>query len=85
LYRAPTQAEEQDGGLTSWRGANRRFIPLNSRDGVEMAFPGREENVMRTRVNAIITLPGGVSGELEWNGKTVSLHERKQELQLPVQ
>jgi alpha-L-rhamnosidase len=36
-----------------------------------------------SRVQATITLPAGISGELLWNGKTSSLHEGKQELQLP--
>jgi hypothetical protein len=36
-------------------------------------------------VKAIITLPAGVFGDVLWNGKTLSLHERKQELQLPLQ
>jgi hypothetical protein len=44
-----------------------------------------EYTVEGPQVKAIITLPRGVSGELQWNGKTVSLHERKQELQLPLQ
>jgi hypothetical protein len=43
-----------------------------------------EYTVEGSRVKAIITLPVSVSGELQWNGKTVSLHERKQELQLPL-
>jgi hypothetical protein len=37
------------------------------------------------RVKAIITLPAGVFGDVLWNGKTLSLHERIQELQLPLQ
>jgi hypothetical protein len=41
-----------------------------------------EYTVEGSRVKVIITLPVGVSGELEWNGKTISLHERQQELQL---
>jgi len=32
-----------------------------------------------------ITLPGGVSGELNWKGKSYGLHEGKQQLTLPAQ
>ena len=43
-----------------------------------------EYTVEGPRVKAIITLPAGVFGDVLWNGKTLSLHERKQELQLPL-
>jgi hypothetical protein len=41
-----------------------------------------EYRVEHSGVKVIITLPASVSGELLWNGKTSSLHEGKQELQL---
>ncbi len=36
-------------------------------------------------LRAVITLPPGISGALQWQGKTSPLHEGKQELQLPLQ
>lgn len=44
-----------------------------------------EYTVEHSQMKAIITLPAGVSGELLWNGKTSSLHEGKQELQLRLE
>jgi hypothetical protein len=41
-----------------------------------------EYAVEHSQVKAVITLPTGVSGELLWNGKRLSLHEGKQEIQL---
>jgi alpha-L-rhamnosidase len=42
-----------------------------------------EYTVDHSQVKAVITLPAGISGELLWNGKSLKLHEGKQELQLP--
>jgi alpha-L-rhamnosidase len=44
---------------------------------IEVAY-----TVENSRVKAVINLPVGVSGELQWNGKHLSLHEGKQEMQL---
>jgi alpha-L-rhamnosidase len=41
-----------------------------------------EYTVEPSRLRAVITLPSGLSGELIWNGKSVKLHEGKQELRL---
>ncbi len=41
-----------------------------------------EYTVEDSAVKAVITLPSGLSGELLWNGKALSLHEGKQELRL---
>jgi hypothetical protein len=41
--------------------------------------------VEHSQVKAVITLPAGVSGELRWSGKTLSLHEGKQGIQLRAQ
>jgi alpha-L-rhamnosidase len=41
-----------------------------------------EYTVDRSQVNAVITLPSGVSGELRWDGKATTLHEGRQELHL---
>ncbi len=41
-----------------------------------------EYTVENSGVHAVITLPVGVSGELQWHGKRSKLHEGKQEMQL---
>jgi alpha-L-rhamnosidase len=41
-----------------------------------------EYTVEQSTVRAVITLPAGLPGELLWNGKSVKLHEGKQELRL---
>jgi hypothetical protein len=35
-----------------------------------------------SQVKAMITLPSNLSGELQWKGRILKLHEGKQELQL---
>ncbi len=42
-----------------------------------------EYTVEHVSVKAVVVLPAGVSGELQWDGETSTLHEGKQELQLP--
>jgi hypothetical protein len=44
-----------------------------------------EYTVEQSTVKAVITLPAGLSGELRWNGKSMKLHEGKQELRLKVE
>jgi alpha-L-rhamnosidase len=64
---------------------------LGSLEHLSVAVPNpkgmieAEYTVDSFRVRATITLPAGVSGELLWNRKTLSLHEHKQDLQLPLQ
>jgi len=61
---------------------------LGSLKHLSVAVPnpkGMTEAEYTVEGTRVITLPAGVSGELLWNGKTLSLHERKQELQLPLQ
>ena len=41
-----------------------------------------EYTAENSRIRAVINLPVGVSGVLQWNGKRLSLHEGKQEMQL---
>jgi hypothetical protein len=41
-----------------------------------------EYTVEQSTLRAVISLPSGLSGELIWNGKSVKLHEGKQELRL---
>jgi alpha-L-rhamnosidase len=41
-----------------------------------------EYTVEQSTVRAVITLPAGLPGELLWNGKSVKLHEGRQELRL---
>jgi hypothetical protein len=41
-----------------------------------------EYTVEQTTVRAVITLPAGLSGNLILNGKSLKLHEGKQELRL---
>jgi hypothetical protein len=43
-----------------------------------------EYTVEPSSVKAVIVLPAGVSGELQWDGKTIGLHPGKQELHLPA-
>jgi alpha-L-rhamnosidase len=43
-----------------------------------------EYNAERSTVQAEITLPAGLPGELLWNGKSFALHEGKQKLRLPL-
>ncbi len=42
-----------------------------------------EYRVEQSSIKAVITLPAGVSGELRWQGKNLSLHEGRQEFALP--
>jgi hypothetical protein len=44
-----------------------------------------EYTVEHLQVKAVITLPSGVSGEMRWSGKSLKLHEGKQELVLRVE
>ncbi len=44
-----------------------------------------EYTVEGARVKAVLQLPAGMSGELLWNGETMSLHQGKQEFQLRLQ
>jgi len=44
-----------------------------------------EYTVEQSTVKAVITLPTSLSGELLWNGKSVKLHDGKQELRLKVE
>ena len=44
-----------------------------------------EYTVEQSTVRAVITLPASLSGELIWNGKSLKLHEGKQELRLKVE
>jgi len=44
-----------------------------------------EYTLEQSTVRAVITLPASLSGELLWNGKSLKLHEGKQELRLKVE
>ena len=44
-----------------------------------------EYTVEQSTVRAVINLPVGLSGELLWNGKSLKLHEGRQELRLKVE
>jgi alpha-L-rhamnosidase len=44
-----------------------------------------EYTVERSTVRALINLPASLSGEFLWNGKSMKLHEGKQELRFKVE
>jgi hypothetical protein len=43
-----------------------------------------EYRAEKSGLKAILTLPGGLSGQLFWQGTTFQLHEGKQALDLPL-
>jgi alpha-L-rhamnosidase len=50
---------------------------------IEVEYMVEPTSVGASSVKAVVVLPSGVSGELLWDGKTSTLHQGKQELQLP--
>jgi alpha-L-rhamnosidase len=51
---------------------------------IEVEYMVEPSSANASSVKAVVILPAGVSGELLWDGKTLSLHQGKQELQLPA-
>ena len=43
-----------------------------------------EYSAEKSGLKAILTLPGGLSGQLVWQGTTFQLHEGKQALDIPL-